>query len=303
MLESEERSVIEQFLEMLVASRGAAKNSREAYQRDLLDFAAFTPSALLSVTKGDIEQWVASLHQRKFSPRSIARKLSALRQFFHFLYEEEHRQDDPTTQLESPKQPKALPKLLSGSEIAKLLHHLAADDSPEGRRLRAMVELLYASGLRVSELVSLPFASANRLLKSGEPLLTIKGKGNKERMVPVHGQAQASLKAYLAVRDQWVQQKADEKFLFPSGAAQGYLTRQRFGQLLKAAALNAGLDSSRISPHVLRHSFASHLLAGGADLRVIQELLGHAHLVTTEIYTHLQTEKLRALVSQHPLAE
>jgi integrase/recombinase XerD len=298
-----DKALIEQFLEMLVASRGAARNSREAYERDLTDFASFYKNDLLTAQKNNLEAWLADLHKRQYSPRSIARKLSALRQFFHFLYEEEHRADDPTTQLDSPKQPKSLPKLLSGAEIAQLLTHLTANDTPEGLRLRAMVELLYASGLRVSELVSLPYASANRLLKSGEPLLLIKGKGGKERMVPVHGQAQASLKAYLAIRGLWIKTKGDEKFLFPSGSEQGYLTRQRLGQLLKAAALDAGLNPARISPHVLRHSFASHLLAGGADLRVIQELLGHAHLVTTEIYTHIMPEKLRALVAQHPLAE
>ncbi len=295
--------LIETFIEMLAASRGAARNTCEAYTRDLNDFHTFSKGALLTADTALIQSWQAGLHRQHYSPRSIARKLSAVRQFYRFLYEEGHRADDPTAGLEAPKQPKALPKLLSGDEIAQLLRSLAASEKEDDIRLRAMVELLYASGLRVSELVSLPFLSVQRLLLSGDPLLLIKGKGSKERLVPVHDQAMASLKAYLAIRSRWIKNKADEKWLFPSGAEQGYLTRQRFGQLLKAAALNAGLDPSRISPHVLRHSFASHLLAGGADLRVIQELLGHAHLATTEIYTHLLPEKLRELVAKHPLAK
>lgn len=294
---------IDAFLEMMMAARGAAKNSRESYAVDLEDFASFHRKDITTAQKKHLEAWLSDLHDRGYSPRSIARKTSALRQFYRFLYEEKHREDNPALQLESPRQPKVLPKLLSGKEIRQLLDYLHTQDDPAQIRLRAMVELLYSSGLRVSELVSLPFFAVSRLLKSGEPLLMVKGKGNKERVVPVNHHAMEALAAYLNSRDHWAKKETTKKWLFPSKSDQGYYTRQQFARDLKQAAIEAGLDAARISPHVLRHSFASHLLAGGADLRVIQELLGHAHLATTEIYTHLLPEKLKALVAQHPLAE
>ncbi len=294
---------IEAFLEMMMASRGATKNSRESYAVDLHDFSEFYGKEINLADSASIEAWLANLHERDYAARSIARKTSAIRQYFRYLFEEGHREDNPTLQTTTPKQPKALPKLLSASEISTLLQHLAAEDSPKNIRMRALVELLYASGLRVSELVSLPLTAVHRLLKSGEPLLLVKGKGGKERIIPVNDHAIKALIAYLPLREHWLKDDSGKKWLFPSGAEQGYLNRQRFAIYLKQAAGEAGLNPQRISPHVLRHSFASHLLAGGADLRVIQELLGHAHLATTEIYTHLLPEKLRALVAQHPLAE
>lgn len=295
--------MIERFLEMMAAERGAARHTLESYQRDLEHFAQRV-KAIEKADGVDVERYVAWLHKQHYSPRTIARRLSSLRQYYRFLFEEKVRQDDPMLGVETPKQPKSLPKLLSVKEIATLLAALDGEDLPEHRRLRAMLSILYATGLRVSELVSLPLAAASHLLTSGEPFLLVKGKGGKERLVPVNQQAIEALKQYLDARGVFVQTKGPNKWLFPSTSAQGYLTRQRFGQLLKQVAIEAGLDPARVSPHVLRHSFASHLLAGGADLRVIQELLGHADISTTEIYTHIQPEKLGELVRQHhPLAQ
>jgi integrase/recombinase XerD len=295
-------TLINAFLEMMVASRGAAKNSRESYATDLADFTAFYGRDIATAGQEAIEAWLADLHARGYAARSIARKTSAIRQFYRFLQEENYREDNPALHLETPRQPKALPKLLSGEEIRRLLQFLEGQISPSEIRLRAMVELLYASGLRVSELVSLPVHAANRLLKSGDPLLLVKGKGGKERVVPVNHHAMAALTEYLKGRDYWLKQESGKKWLFPSNSHQGYFTRQQFARDLKQAAISAGLEGDRVSPHVLRHSFASHLLAGGADLRVIQELLGHANIATTEIYTHLLPEKLQSLVARHPLA-
>lgn len=286
-----------------MASRGAAKNSRKSYAVDLHDFSDFYGKNIAKANQQFIEAWLIDLHERGYSARSIARKTSALRQFYRFLYEEGHRKDNPALHLESPKQPKPLPKLLSGAEIRQLLDFLQAQTTPHHLRLRAMVELLYSSGLRVSELVSLPLFAANRIIKAGDPLLMVKGKGGKERIVPVNHHAIAALISYLNIRAEWAKKEGAKKWLFPSASEQGYFTRQQFARDLKNAAFEAGLDGTKISPHVLRHSFASHLLAGGADLRVIQELLGHANIATTEIYTHLLPEKLKALVAQHPLGK
>lgn len=291
--------LIEPFKEMLLAARGASKHTVEAYGRDLADFSAFCKGALHTAAQGDIERYLAGLQKRHYAPRSVARRLSALRQFYRFLHEEGERQDDPTLGLETPKQPKSLPKMLPVEAIGQLLKPLEQDRRPEAIRLYAMIALLYATGLRVSELVSLPLAAAQHLLKSGEPFLLVRGKGDKERLVPVNPQALAALRRYLEIREMFVRHKGQEPWLFPSGGRQGYLTRQRFGQLLKEVAMNSGLDPQKISPHVLRHSFASHLLAGGANLRVIQELLGHADIATTEIYTHVQPERLMQLVREH----
>jgi len=297
-------ALLERFLEMMAAERAAAAHTLEAYQRDLTDCAEKLKKPLESLDLLQLQDYLAGLYAQHYSPRTIARRLSSLRQFYRFLVEEQLRPDDPTQGLDTPKQPKTLPKMLSAQEITQLVRFLAEEgDEPASLRLRAMVELLYASGLRVSELVSLPLSAAQRLIKSDEPFLIVTGKGSKERLVPVNAQAIASLRCYLAVRGVYIREKPQERWLFPSSGEQGYMTRQRFGQLLKEAALNAGLDPSRVSPHVLRHSFASHLLAGGADLRVIQELLGHADISTTEIYTHIQPDALMELVrSKHPLS-
>lgn len=309
---------IELFLEMLAAERGAAANTLEAYARDLRALAGFlagrggTPE-----TAGveDIRAFLGQLARAGLAPRSAARRLSALRQFYRFLLAEGLRGDDPTAGVDSPRQGRALPKILSEAEVGRLLetaHRGAGFESggPEALRLAALVELLYASGLRVSELVGLRLAAAQR----DQRLLIVAGKGGKERMVPLSPGARQSLSAYLAVRDGFLATrgkggkggkavKAASPWLFPSRGAEGHLTRHRVAQLLKDLAREAGIDAAKVSPHVLRHAFASHLLDHGADLRSLQKMLGHADISTTQIYTHVLSERLKALVQErHPLA-
>lgn len=289
--------LIESFLEMMASERGAAANTIESYQRDLSDVAAFLKkqkSDFTSVDKNQLEAYIATLGKNKFSPRTVARRISSIRQFFHFLYSDEIRKDNPSTTLDTPRQPRHLPDSLSAKDMTALL---AAANSAKDLRLVAMLELLYASGLRVSEMITLPLSSLQRLNTQKHHFLIVKGKGNKERIVPLHDSALEALNRYLATR------KDESPWLFPSHGKKGYITRQRFGQMLKEIALAAGLNPEKISPHTLRHSFASHLLAGGADLRVIQELLGHADISTTQIYTHIEQDKLTKLVTKHhPLA-
>lgn len=307
---SNNTSLVDRFLEMMVAERGASRNTVEAYQRDLRHFSAYLSVRkrdLASVGRATLEDYITLLGMKGFSPRSVARKISSLRQLFRFLYQEKERADDPAAAIEGPKQPRSLPKLLSLEEIKALLEVPAtAGGTPEAVRLRAMIELLYASGLRVSELVSLPLTAGEGVIRSASdtPFLNVTGKGRKERLVPLNAQAVRCLREYLAVRRQFLRrEEKDSRWLFPSRSQGGHITRQRFGQLLKEAAAACGLDPEKVSPHVLRHSFASHLLAGGADLRVIQELLGHADISTTQIYTHVQGERLTELVQEHhPLA-
>jgi integrase/recombinase XerD len=288
---------IESFLEMMTAERGAARNTILSYTRDLQDLAAFfrrRKTSFASARKNALEAYAATLGNSGLSPRTVARKLSSLRQFFHFLYTENIRKDNPSTLLDSPKQPGRLPKSLTADDVTALI---ATARQKGDVRLIAMLELLYASGLRVSELVTLPARALERRGTQSFAFLTVRGKGNKERMVPLHDVAVDALMGYMAVRP-------ESKWLFPSRGKEGHITRQRFGQMLKDLALMAGLDPEKISPHTLRHSFASHLLAGGADLRVIQELLGHADISTTQIYTHVEQERLTKLVTRHhPLAK
>jgi integrase/recombinase XerD len=261
--------------------------------QDASAFLVKRKSSFETADKHQLEAYVTSLGKSGLSPRTVARRISSLRQLFHFLYSDEIRKDNPATTLDTPKLPRNLPNSLSAEDIATLIAEAGkADDI----RLVAMLELLYASGLRVSELVTLPLASLHKINTHDHHFLIVRGKGNKERIVPLHDAALAALNAYLATRDD------DSSWLFPSRGKEGHITRQRFGQMLKELALKAGLDPEKISPHTLRHSFASHLLAGGADLRVIQELLGHADISTTQIYTHIEHEKLTKLVtSHHPL--
>lgn len=288
---NESQTLIESFLEMMAAERGAARNTLESYRHDLREAALMLPD-FLQAGKKDIENYAASLSKQGLSSRTIARRLSSLRQFFHFLYTEDLRTDNPTATLETPRQKRSLPMCLSQEEVDALL---ACARGEKDVRLVAMVELLYASGLRVSELVSLPRAALKTAQMHSRPFLMVRGKGGKERLVPLHKSALEALHAYLATVEN------DTQWLFPSGKS--HLTRQRFGQMLKELALKTGLNAEKISPHTLRHSFASHLLAGGADLRVIQDLLGHADISTTQIYTHVEQDKLTELVTRHhPLA-
>ncbi|WP_340107932.1 site-specific tyrosine recombinase XerD [Pikeienuella sp. HZG-20] len=286
------------FLDAMRAERGAADNTISAYARDLSAYAAHVEAAgdtLLTAGRGALETWLAALEAEGRAPATRARRLSAARQLHRFLYEDGWRGDDPAARISGPRKGRPLPKTLSVAEVEALLN--AARE--RGVRLNCLMETLYATGMRVSELVSLPAAAAR-----GDPrMLLVKGKGGKERLVPLSNPARAALSEWLAARD------ADPRwrrsvFLFPSGSGAGHLTRVRFFQIVKELAAAAGVDPARVSPHTLRHAFASHLLANGADLRSIQELLGHADISTTEIYTHVQEERLKALVlGSHPLSK
>lgn len=295
------RHQIEPFLEMLVAERGAAANTVEAYRRDLNDFANFAADRGASTTEAnteDIRAYLKAQEQAGMSPRTAARRLSALRQFYRFLLAEGHRAEDPTAAIDAPRQPRSLPKFLTEEEVEKLLVQAHRRAGPDGLRLAVLLEVLYATGLRVSELVSLPVAAVRRDPRA----IVVTGKGGRERLVPLNDAARESIEAYLAIRDRYLK-GGESPFLFPSRAGSGHLTRHRFGQLLKELAAEAGLDPRKVSPHVLRHAFATHLLNHGADLRSVQRMLGHADISTTQIYTHVLDERLKSLVQDHhPLA-
>ena len=291
---------VEAFLEMLAAERGAARNTIAAYAADLADFAAFCDRrGVPAATAGaeTVQAYLRELAAIGLAARTAARRLSALRQFFRFLVRDQVRTDDPTALLEGPRLPASLPKALSEAETEALLAGAARLPGRRAALAVALVEMIYSSGLRVSELAALP---ANAL-RPEEPLVTVRGKGGKERLVPVSTRARAAVAAATG------EPPADgrrSRWLFPSRAAGGHMTRQAVGLVLKEAALAAGLDPARVSPHVLRHSFASHLLGRGADLRSLQLLLGHADIATTQIYTKVLEERLRLLVEEHhPLAE
>jgi integrase/recombinase XerD len=292
---------VEAFLEMLVAERGAARNTVAAYTADLQDFAAFAASRGTAVHAADadtLRAWVERLAAAGFAARTQARRLSAIRQYHRFLAREGIRADDPTELLESPRLPASLPRALSEAEVESLIAAAAGLPGRRGPVAAAAVELLYCSGLRASELVALPAGA----LRETEGLVAVRGKGGKERLVPVSARARALA---LAARSEAAERAGPRaaRWLFPSRAASGHLTRQSLALLLKEAALVAGLDPARVSPHVLRHSFASHLLGRGADLRSLQLLLGHADIATTQIYTKVLEERLKALVeAHHPLA-
>jgi integrase/recombinase XerD len=293
----------ESFLEMMAVERGASIHTLDAYRRDLTDYGGFVGSRGLcfaTVDPAGVRGYMGQLSEAGLSPATMARRLSAVRQFHRFVYVEGWRSDDPTRLIDRPRQQRPLPKLLDPAEVEALIAAAAARPGPPGLRLAAFLELLYATGLRASELVALPLGA----LAPDHRFLVVLGKGDKERMVPVGTAAQKALAAYLEVRAQFLRGRPkSQPFLFPSRSRSGHLTRQRLAQLLKDLAPEAGLDPARLSPHVLRHAFASHLLAGGADLRAVQTLLGHADITTTEIYTHVQGQRLAAAVhAHHPLA-
>ncbi|MEP2234715.1 MAG: tyrosine recombinase [Alteripontixanthobacter sp.] len=288
-------AAIGEFLAMLAAERGAAANTIAAYRRDL-EAADALAGPLEQAERDDLAE--LSSHWSDLAPSTIARKASALRQFYGFLVDEGHRGDDPSAALPRPRARRPLPKLLSHAEVERLFARAeleAENAKPSSVRLLTMLELLYGSGLRASELVSLPLAAVPR----DAPFLTVTGKGGQARMVPISGRAKAALSRWLPLRGGGAAVKS--KFLFPSRAA--HLSRVRLFQLLKELAVRADIPPERVSPHVLRHAFATHLLEGGADLRVLQTLLGHADITTTQIYTHVDSARLVALVNQcHPLA-
>ncbi|MBZ0162815.1 MAG: site-specific tyrosine recombinase XerD [Notoacmeibacter sp.] len=296
--------LVEAFLEMMAAERGAADNTLDSYRRDLEDAESVMPAPLGGARTDDIRAYLESLSSRGFAASSQARRLSALRQFFRFLYAEGVRTDDPTGTLDSPRKGRALPKILSEEEVSRLLQRAeteAADATDSGAvRMHALIEVLYATGLRVSELVSLPASVARR----DERFFIVRGKGGKERLVPLSPKARDAMGAWLALRDR-DPVHAGTPWLFPSPVAEsGHLSRQVFARDLKALAARAGLAAAKVSPHVLRHAFASHLLQNGADLRSVQQLLGHADISTTQIYTHVLEQRLVELVrDHHPLAD
>lgn len=302
-------SQIDAFLEMMAAERGAAALTLDAYRRDLVDYAKMlaTREAVPASADADlIRAYLASMARAGLAARTVARRLSTLRQFYRFLAREKIRTDDPCATIDSPRQGLILPRYLSEDEVGRLLQAACSRVKrgrrtvADTRRLVALLELLYATGLRVSELVALPLSAVQGKRQS----LLVRGKGSKERMVPLSEPAARAVAAYSKIRESFLRAGTESDFLFPSRSASGHLTRHRFAQMLKELAVQANIDTEKVSPHALRHAFASHLLAGGADLRAVQKMLGHSDIATTQIYTHVLDERLKATVRDyHPLAE
>jgi integrase/recombinase XerD len=306
-----DQTLIELFLDMLAAERGAGANTLAAYRRDLRDLSAALTAkrgAIARAETDELRDYLGTLATRGFKASSVARRLSAIRQLYRFLYAENRRRDDPAAVLEGPKRALTLPKILSIADVDCLLKQAHADAADPERhaperlraaRLACLLEVLYATGLRVSELVALPVSAARQDAR----MLVVRGKGEKERLVPLNDSAKRAMADYLALLAKRPQ-RAETKWLFPSFGESGHLTRQHFARDLKALAAKAGLKAVQVSPHVLRHAFASHLLHNGADLRVVQTLLGHADISTTQIYTHVLEERLKSLVRDlHPLTD
>ena len=296
-------ALIEAFLEMMSAERGAGANTLAAYRRDLLDFAGHPNKGLAGASRDEIKAYLRGL-SGSIAASSQARRLSALRQFYGFLFAEEMRSDNPTEAVDSPRAVRPLPKILSAADMEAMIQAAArqAEKNAEGKRLLAVIEMLYSAGLRVSELAGMPLAR----VKGKEGFVLVQGKGGKERLAPLNPSAWAAIKSYLDVRAEFLPKNLPraERYLFCSRGKDGFLTRQRLYQLLKALAVKAGLDPAKVSPHVLRHAFATHLVEGGADLRSVQTLLGHADIATTEIYTHVAKDHLKRVMQKaHPLAK
>lgn len=308
--------LVDSFLDMITTERGAALNTRQAYWRDLADVSLFLKNINSDIDKATTDQlksYLKDLSQKtnakgdqksKIAVRTIARRLSALRQFYRYLISEGHRESDPTSTIESPKQGRTLPKTLTEAEVDNLIKTAGEKGTAESTRLVCLLELLYATGLRVSELVGLPLSA----LGENNECLVVTGKAGRERMVPLSTPARESLEKYIDVRNKHVgasETEQQNKWLFPSKTSDsGHLTRQRFAQLLKDLAKEAKMDNGRVSPHVLRHAFATHLLNNGADLRSVQKMLGHADIATTQIYTHILNENVKnTLEDKHPLSK
>jgi integrase/recombinase XerD len=294
---------VEAFLEMMAVERAASPHTLSAYGRDLADAEAHLKARGSDLNRArcpDIEGYFEALSARGLSAATAARRRAAVRQFYRFALGEGWRADDPARRVEAPKRGRSLPKVLSRAEMEAVIAAAGARDGAAGLRLVCMIELLYASGLRISELLALPLAALQR----DPSFVFVRGKGGKERLAPLNISARTAVQAYLEVRPAHL--PAGDKanpWLFPSRGKGGRLSSRRFAQLLDEAAADAGIDPARVSPHVLRHAFATHLLEGGADLRVVQTLLGHADITTTQIYTHVATDRLTELVHRaHPLA-
>jgi len=308
---------IDGFLDMLTAERGAAHNTRQAYWRDLADASLYLRRErnveINVATTEDLKDYLNDLankihtkgeNKAQIAVRTVARRLSAMRQYYRYLISENTREDDPTTTIESPKQGRTLPKTLSEEEVAQLIKTAGQGGGADSIRLVCLLEMLYATGLRVSELVGLPMAA----ISENNEFMMVEGKGGRERMIPLSEPAQAAIKNYLAVRETFIgieNKAAQDKSFFPSKTSEsGHLTRQRFAQLLKDLARDAEVEEGRVSPHILRHAFATHLLKRGADLRSVQKMLGHADIATTQIYTHIVSEDAKETVEEkHPLAQ
>lgn len=293
---------VEAFLEMMSVERAAARNTLTAYGKDLADAQAFLGSqgtSLAEAAPEAVEAYFAALAERGLAPATAARRRASVRQFYRFVLAEGWRVDDPSRRVDAPRKGRPLPRILSRAEVDALIAAAGARDGAQGLRLACMVELLYASGLRVSELTALPLASLAR----DPAYLMVKGKGGKDRLAPLNDAARTAVKTYLEVRHHFLPKgDAGNPWLFPSRGKGGRLTPRRLAQLLDEAAADAGIDPARVSPHVLRHAFATHLLEGGADLRVVQTLLGHTDIATTQIYTHLAGDHLReVMATKHPL--
>jgi integrase/recombinase XerD len=294
--------VLEIFLESLVADRNASSNTLEAYKKDIESFEKWFAKPLVEATSKDIQNYIDFLFKQDFKVSSINRKISSLKQLYLFLFNERSINNNPCLHTKAAKPEKKLPKVINSEIMASFLDNLQNATDPKHIRLHTILELLYASGLRVSELINLPLNCLMNI--NSTPMILVRGKGNKERRVPLNETSIEALKKYLKVRGYFITSKKSELFLFSSSAKEGHLTRQRIGQLVKEAAIDFGLDINQISPHVFRHSFATHLLQGGADLLTIQKLLGHSDIATTQIYTHVMPESLTKLVNQHhPLAK
>ena len=297
-----EVQLIEAYLEMMLAERGAAANTLAAYGSDLDAFSAYLQTnngSLMDATDEHVRDYITGIAKSGRGRSTQARHLSTLRQFYRFLQSEDQRADHPCATVQLPQRDHSLPKTLSEAEVDRLIEEARLTPGPEGLRLLTLVELLYATGLRISELVSLPLNS----LGSNSRLLIVRGKGGRERMVPIGEPAARALDNYLHVRLKFCGKTTTSKWLFPSRGTTGHLTRRRVGQLLKILAASAGIDPHKVSPHVLRHAFASHLLAHGADLRSVQSMLGHADISSTQIYTHVLQSRLSKLVrDHHPLS-
>ncbi len=300
---TEDGRLIALFLDMMTVDRAAAANTLKNYGRDLERFSAFVATrkeSLITAGADDISAWLETIEAEGLAASTAALKCSALRQFYAFLYEESRRADNPATAVDRPKTRRPLPKILTEEEAARLVG-AATGEGAKAVRLRAMVELLYSSGLRVSELVGLPLAAA----KARGGTMIVRGKGDRERLAPVGGAARRALDEYLLVRDEFIRgaRRKESPWLFPSRGKTGHMTSARFAQQIKELAVAAGIAPERVSPHVLRHAFATHLLSGGANLRSVQAMLGHADITTTEIYTHVAQDRLKELVfTKHPLA-
>lgn len=294
---------IDAFLEMMASERAAAKNTLIAYGRDLADASGYLAGRgtdLAQASTDQIEAYFADLSARGLSPATAARRRAAVRQFYRFAVGERWRADDPSRRVDAPKRGRPLPKVLTAEEMERLIAAAAGKDGAAGLRLRCLVEVIYASGLRVSEALNLPVAAVAR----DPAFLMVTGKGGKDRLAPLNAPAREAVTAYLIARPSFFPSGGtDSPWLFPSRSRAGRLTPRRLGQLLDEAAVVAGVDPARVSPHVLRHAFATHLLEGGADLRVVQTLLGHADISTTQIYTHVTEGRLREVVERaHPLS-